>query len=314
MPHCDFGDTVRAVKPPGGHSALQTIGRKLSFLAVAVVAVLLFVASGVAALEARGLVDKVTHVSSVSAGGLPAAYLAVHRKKQCTQAQTGPHQANCLTADFATLQPKLTRDFSNAMLWRQAWRPDRWFHPSERITSLEEVFHQHITDGGTLADLPDHPVFLFNTVSYDTGSTFVMSNVALYDPQDAPQALLDPRLRTSSFSAPGCARRLPAETSLALAVASSAAFPALYGPGTLSKPQEAKDPNAEAGAEFVHLGDDACPQSTRDRFDTMRAYLARIPTGFSITDCDTEMMRRAAEQLVETAIQKGGPLAALAEN
>jgi predicted acylesterase/phospholipase RssA len=373
-----------------------------------------FAAAGLAELDARGVLEDVTHVSSVSGGGLPAAYLATHRKEVCPQPQDGSQQANCLTADFAALRPQLTRDYSNGMLWRQAWRPHRWFHPSERVFSLEEVFHQHITGGKTLAELPAHPVFLFNTVSYDTGSTFVMSNVPRVDRQDAPQVLLDPRLRTSSFSAPGCPRLLPEDTSLALAVASSAAFPPVYGPVTLSETRS----SSNSDTEFIHLGDgglsentgvdalleagldaharnpriqkltlisfdaglkidefhsrathdlrlwsskelsrlvdvpnlrgdryrdvlrdqlierspvkieletfvylgaqikwhEACPESTRNQFDTMRAYLASISTGFSITECDTEMMRRAAEQLVEAAFQKGGPLAALAKN
>lgn len=370
-----------------------------------------FAAAGISELEKRGLLRDVTHVSSVSGGGLPAAYLAANNMGHCPQVDTSSQGAHCLPASFDAMRPRLTRDYSSEMLKRQAWRPNRWLHPSERVSSLEEAFADYITADRTLAQLPDSPVFMFNTVSYTTGDSFVLANVPRAHSANAPQTLLDPRLRTTSFSDEDCLRRLPEETSLALAVAASAAFPPLYGPVTISKP-------AGAGTEFTHLGDgglsentgvdtlleaaldaaarnpniekltlisfdaglkidtfkskathdlrlwsskelarlvdvpnlrgdryrnvveesiiaaspvpieiirfvyldaeidwhQACSSDIREKHATIRNYLASIPTGFSITTCDTEMLRLAAEALVDDALSAGQPLSALVDD
>lgn len=375
-----------------------------------------FAAAGISELQRLGVLASVTHVSSVSGGGLPAAYLATNAMGQCTPAKTQGYaqgtarNAECSPATFDAMRDSMTRDYSREMWNRQVLRPNRWLHPSERVTSLEEAFSDVITSGATLAGLPARPVFLFNTVSYNTGDTFVMSNAPLPHRADAPKTLLEPRLRTASFSDTGCTRRLPADTPVALAVAASAAFPPLYGPVTISQP-------SASGTAFFHLGDgglsentgvdtlleaaldasarnpaiprltlisfdaglkidafrsrathdlrlwssseltrlvdvpnlrgdryrnvieeqiiaaspvpidiirlmyldadiswhEACPAKTRAAHPTMRAYLASIPTGFSITTCDTEMLRLAARALIKEAMGKGRPLARLVE-
>ena len=86
----------------------------------------LFGAGGLEALgrlkapEGGSVLEKVSYLSSVSGGGLPAAYYALHKPPRATPVlgQDGT-MTEAYQTFFADLQSKVAQDFQNALIWRQ---------------------------------------------------------------------------------------------------------------------------------------------------------------------------------------------------
>ncbi len=201
-----------------------------------------FGAAGMKALHDRGLLAAVTHVSSVSGGGFPASYLALH-----------PLPGADAAADyFKQMQNVVAHDYFWDVQMQQLRKPHRAFSPSRRLVSLQEVLNREdFLDRATFADLPTDRRFFFNTVSYDTGQRVTFSNGALPAPDDVEAAsVLPPRLRSMSFSEADQLRPAPDDFPMSLAVGTSAAFPPYLGPATIEVVQPGRQ-----GTQYWHLGD-----------------------------------------------------------
>lgn len=201
-----------------------------------------FAAAGMKALHERGLLETVTHVSSVSGGGFPAAYLALNPVPQ----------GGGSDAYFDQMQDVVAHDYFWDVQMQQMRKPRRAFSPSRRLLSLQEMMDTPaFLNGARFEDLPSSRSFFFNTVSYDTAQRVVLSNAVLPSPIAAKTAsVLPARLRAQSFSDAEHLRAAPANMPLSLAVATSAAFPPYLGPTTL----EMAHPDA-AAPQYWHLGD-----------------------------------------------------------
>lgn len=203
-----------------------------------------FAAAGMQELANRGLLQDVTHVSSVSGGGFPASYFAVNPMP----AEPGAAQDEY----FEDMLKSAARDYFQQIHYKQILNPSRLMSPSRRLFSLQQALAEAGFLGddkpATIADLPKNRAFFFNAVSYDTGRRFVLSNAALPDPDDADASRLPSAIRALSFSDADMQRPSPAEFPIALAVATSAAFPPYLGPLTI---EVAKN----GGTEYWHLGD-----------------------------------------------------------
>ncbi|WP_298862225.1 patatin-like phospholipase family protein [uncultured Sulfitobacter sp.] len=205
-----------------------------------------FAAAGMEALHKRGMLDQITHVSSVSGGGFAASYLALHPVETDARAY------------FKRMQSVMAHDFFWDVQMNQLRRPSRAFSPSRRLVSLQDALNrQDFLDGAVFGHLPKDRTFFFNSVSYDTGRRFVFSNGTL-PPHDADDTVALPSaLRSLSFSGGENLRATPNEVPLSLAVATSAAFPPYLGPTTI----QIEGRNAQAD-EYWHLGDGGVVENT----------------------------------------------------
>jgi predicted acylesterase/phospholipase RssA len=201
-----------------------------------------FGAAGMKALHARGLLEQVTHVSSVSGGGFPASYFALHPLPAKGSAD----------AYFEQMQNIVAHDYFWDVQMQQLRKPLRAFSPSRRLLSLQDALDRPDFLGhATFADLPKDRTFFFNSVSYDTAQRVPLGNGALPAPEDVTSdSVLPPRLRSMAFSDATHLRTAPKDIPVSLAVASSAAFPPYLGPTTI----EMSQPNGQA-AQYWHLGD-----------------------------------------------------------
>lgn len=207
-----------------------------------------FASAGMHALAQRGLLDQITHVSSVSGGGLPASYWALNNMPACPR--------DACAAYFAAMQDAVADDYFARIRTNQIASPSRLLSPSRRLLSLQEALQERgfLKNGygkdATISDLPSHRAFFFNAVSYDTGRRFVLSNLALPDPASGDASRLPAAIRALSFSDPKTMRPAPSDFPISLAVATSAAFPPYIGPITVQI-------NDDAGKakEYWHLGD-----------------------------------------------------------
>lgn len=198
----------------------------------------LFGAAGMEALARRGVLDDVTHVSSVSGGGFPAAYLAMNPVPVCDD-----DQPDCLSAYFAQMRTAVSRNYMGTIHVTQFRKPWRLLQPSRRLSSLHEILARpNFLGDARFEDITDARAFYFNTVSYDTGQRFVFSNAVLPFYQTEGANLLPPSLRALSFSQDGAPQPTPRLFPLSLAVATSAAFPPYLGPLSIEREQAEGEP------------------------------------------------------------------------
>ncbi|MEM9584535.1 MAG: patatin-like phospholipase family protein [Pseudomonadota bacterium] len=220
----------------------------------------MFGAGGAAALQDAGLLKKVTHFSSVSGGGFTSSYLATHRRDYCTPNVQGATPDNCLQLDLEDIRSAMGQPYFWWMEWQQAIHPVRYFSPSRRIVSLQEALEAGFLGSEmSFEKMPEQPAFFYNAVSYDSAERFVFSNQPLPHPDADANLGLAPELRTISFTErQGCALSAPKDFPVALAVATSAAFPPVLGPLTIQVPVR-----GDYGEElFWHLGDGGVIENT----------------------------------------------------
>jgi predicted acylesterase/phospholipase RssA len=204
-----------------------------------------FSAAALEALHEHGLLSQTTHVSSVSGGGFAAAWWALNRPDLCADAQA------CAGRSFADFQAAMRHDYLLDVTGRQILKPNRISSPTRRLSSLAEALDAAFVGGATFAELPASPALLINAARLDDGRRFVFSNAVIPDDAHGLALLENPRLRAASFSLPGCPRATPGDFSLALAVATSAAFPVAFGPAAI----EASNDCSGAPTAWWHLSD-----------------------------------------------------------
>jgi predicted acylesterase/phospholipase RssA len=280
-----------------------------------------FAAAGLEALWEHGLLEQITHVSSVSGGSMASSFL-VANKPECDRLTGEEEREKCWRAFFADFQDAMRRNYINRAELRQLM-PNRTLSPTRRALSMQEEFDKQFLRGKTFSEIearpaaggqPARPVLLINGTSYDAGRRFVFANACF--PESAPQptngarssrsqaaahaALQRDGLRAMSFSSDGCARPVPGDFPVSLAVATSAAFPGLMGPVTIEVPDACR-----AGEpHWWHLGDGGIIENTgidslqelvlRDRAvggDLDRVFLLSLDAGKKVTASSRSALR-----------------------
>ena len=208
-----------------------------------------FAAAALEALHARGLLTPVTHLSSVSGGSFAATWHVLNRPDACGPDPLGADAETCADA-FDAFQAAMRTSYVSTLARREL-APNRFGSPTRRLSSLQTALDAAFIGGATFADLPDAPALYINAGRYDDGRRFVFSREVLPDEPPGVAPLNDPRLRAASFALPGCPRATPEHLPVALAVATSAAFPVAFGPATFRVPAGCDG----SGEAFWHLGD-----------------------------------------------------------
>ncbi|MEO0834201.1 MAG: patatin-like phospholipase family protein [Pseudomonadota bacterium] len=235
------GETIIGIALSGGGSRASVFG-----------------AASLEVLAEAGILQQATYISSVSGGGFPAAYYAIHKPQPCADASR-PGERPCTSEDYATFKKTMRHNFLNDMTLRQIVRPSRVTSPTRRLISLQDALENKITKDATFADLPAAPILLINGARYDDGRRFVFSNLAIPEEEGSDLARFShPALRTASFSLPGCSRAVPGDFSVALAIGISAGFPPLLGPASIALPAD-----CDGGPpRYWHLGDGGILENT----------------------------------------------------
>ncbi|MET0849644.1 MAG: patatin-like phospholipase family protein [Candidatus Rokuibacteriota bacterium] len=233
---------------------------------------------GQAGLEALGslpapgggsVLERVMYVSSVSGGGLPAAYFAKHKPPRETPMLT---PAGTLTEEyrafFGRFRELVSQDFESALLWRQLGT-FRWLDSALAARSLREILEERLLGTGKFADLlarevrGDSPHMMFNTTLFNNGRRFVITTVPPEDSRydffvDLRRSLaqrglpadispwLERRWQRVLALTPHDLHIDPCEFRVAGAVAGSASFPPLVGPFTI---------RVEGEKRYWHFGD-----------------------------------------------------------
>jgi NTE family protein len=187
-----------------------------------------FSAAVLESLDQVGILKNVDAISSVSGGGLPGAYYALHGQ----------------ATDWALLKTKLSSDLWSMTLrkWIAPWNlPNAVFSSQTKTDLLADVLDEVLFDGKTYKDLPRHsPIFLANATDLTSGGQRVVLS------SDYFVGELHSSMRNFR---------------IANAVAISAAFPGVFDSATLERfrPVEIWVPLAGSKSwdpsSFIHLID-----------------------------------------------------------
>jgi hypothetical protein len=244
----------------------------------------LFGAGGLEALghlQAPGggsVLEKVSYVSSVSGGGLPAAYYAMHKPPRATPV-LGPDgkMTEAYRTFFADLQAKMAQDIQNAMIWRQISSFRFILNSALMARSFSEILEERVIGMSTFADLAvreksgDSPRVMINSTLYNDGRRLLFSTL----PPDATQydfiADLDRSLASRGITRgyPEVVKKRwesllsvsplelqidPCPIKVAVALTASASAPPVIGPITFTVGDEPDYWHTGDGALYENLG------------------------------------------------------------
>jgi Patatin-like phospholipase len=244
----------------------------------------LFGAGGLEALgrlrapEGGSVLEQVSYLSSVSGGGLTAAYYALHKPPRGTPVLgTDGTMTEAYQTFFTGLETKVAQDFQNALIWRQISSFRFILNSALAATSLRELLEERLLGPGTFADLAareksgDSPRVIINTTLFNDGRRLLFTTL----PPDATQydfiADLDRSLASRGITRgyPEVVKKRwesllpisplelqfdPCPLKVAAAVTASAAFPPLVGPITFTVGDELDYWHAGDGGLYENLG------------------------------------------------------------
>jgi hypothetical protein len=236
----------------------------------------LFGAGGLEALgrlpapQGGSVLDQVSYVSSVSGGGLPASYFALHKPGRTTPVLGADGKMTpAYEAFFAEQESKLSQDFESALIRKQLGAFRFILNSALAATSLREVLEERLLGTDTFAQLAareksgDSPRVMINSTLFNDGRRFVWTTL----PPEATQydfvADLDRSLsrRGIRHEIPDVMHKRwesllpvtplelqlnPCAIQVAVAATASASFPPLVGPITF---------RVGDGLDYWHTGD-----------------------------------------------------------
>jgi predicted acylesterase/phospholipase RssA len=242
---------------------------------------------GAAGLEALGklrapqggsVLEQVSYLSSVSGGGLAAAYYALHKPPRATPV-LGPDgtMTKAYEQFFADFQAKLSQDFQSALIWRQLGSFRFILDSALAARSLNEILDERLLGPATFADLAtrelrgDSPRVIFNATIYNSGRRLAFTTL----PPEAANydflAELDRSLANRGIARayPEVVRKRwesllpitplellidPCPMQVAAAVTASASFPPLVGPITFTAGDDIRYWHVGDGGLYENLG------------------------------------------------------------
>ena len=243
----------------------------------------LFGAAGLEALarvrtaDGGSLIEKISHLSSVSGGSIAAGYYALKKPGRDVRVLNGDGTlSEAYRTFFEQYGAAVSQNFENALIWRQL-RSFRWLNSALAARTLAEIFQQRLFASARLEDLSareragDSPGLIVNTTLYNNGRRFALTALPAdafdYDFfADLERALAErgkvmeaaPRIRERWKRlrplTPLDIHMDPCSANLAGAVAASASFPPLVGPITLQVGGEKSYWHAGDGGLYENQG------------------------------------------------------------
>ena len=220
--------------------------------------------------QPHSVLEKVTHMSSVSGGSLATAYYALKKPSKSEPVLSGQGLSPIYERFFSAFQSDMQLNFQGRALARQ-FLNFRAFNPTKSAYSFAEVWDANFFHDATFSDLyereenGDAPQVIFNGTIYNSGRRLVLTTLP---PSDFSTDFVDelrtkmtakrtPRSSEENTRFEKSLRQFTPQTfeglkadhrnlPVSLAVATSASFPPVAGPVTYQ---------AEGTGPYTHVGD-----------------------------------------------------------
>jgi hypothetical protein len=222
----------------------------------------LFGAAGLQALarvrtdDGVSLIQKISHVSSVSGGSIAAAYYTLKKPGRDVRVLNGDGTlSEAYRNFFQQYRADVSQDFETALIWRQLLS-FRWVNSALAARTLAEILQRRLFADARLADISmrekagDSPGLIINTTLYNNGRRLALTAL----PSEAfdydffgdleravhergrvmePAPVMRERWKLLRPLTPADIHVDPCTTGVAGSVTASASFPPLVGPITL---------------------------------------------------------------------------------
>jgi len=222
----------------------------------------LFGASGLEALarvrtvDGASLIEKISHLSSVSGGSIAATYYALKKPgRDVTVLDAEGKLSDAYRTFFEQYRAAVNQNFQTSLIWRQLLS-FRWINSALAARTLAEIFEERLFDDARMQDIiarekaGDSPGLIINTTLYNNGRRLALTGLTPeafeYDffadlerslrergrPIE-PAPYIRERWKLLRPMTPLDIHMDPCSGRLAGAVTASASFPPLVGPITL---------------------------------------------------------------------------------
>lgn len=168
-------------------------------------------------LNELGALSQVDTIISVSGGSILSAHLATHLSPWVSAGSVFDHWEDRVEKPIRAF---VKRNIRNSPVLKRYLLPWNWPRPRTQIDALEATYHEHLTKA-ILADLPDHPNFIYCSTDMTNGVDWVFE-----------------KKRVGSFAA-GYVMPAP-RWPLARAVAASSCFPPVFDPLPVEVPSDSQ--------------------------------------------------------------------------
>jgi predicted acylesterase/phospholipase RssA len=246
----------------------------------------LFGESGLEALahvrtaDGVSLIEKISHVSSVSGGSIAAAYYALKKPGRAVPVlETDGRLSAAYRTFFEEYRDAISQNFERPLIWRQLLSL-RWINSALAAKTLAEILQQRVFHDARLADISrreqagDSPGLIINTTLYNNGRRLALTvlpsqafeydffvdlerTVAARGGVMEPVAYIRERWTRLRPMTPLDIHMDPCRAGLAGAVTASASFPPLVGPITLRVDGEKTYWHAGDGGLYENQGIEA---------------------------------------------------------
>lgn len=242
---------------------------------------------GAGGLEALGrlpapggasVLEQVSYVSSVSGGGLPAAYFALRKPDRATPALGPDGEMTPVYENFFNqLEGKLAQDFESELIRKQLGSFRFILNSALAATSLREVLQESLLGTDTFAELSareqrgDSPRLMINSTLFNDGRRLLWTTLPPDDTQydfiddldkslarrgahrDIPE-IMHKRWESLHPVSPLELQLDPCPVEVSLAVTASASFPPLVGPITFKVGDDLDYWHTGDGGLYENLG------------------------------------------------------------
>ena len=206
--------------------------------------------------DGASLIEKVSHLSSVSGGSIAATYYALKKPSRDVKVIDGDGGlSDAYRNFFESYEAAVTQNFERSLIWRQLLS-FRWINSALAARTLAEILQTRLFDNARMQDLSmrekggDSPGLVINTTLYNNGRRFALTALPgqafdydfFVDLERAvekrgevmePMPYIRERWKRLRPLTPVDIHMDPCAIGLAGAVTASASFPPLVGPITL---------------------------------------------------------------------------------
>jgi len=202
------------------------------------------------------LIEKISHLSSVSGGSIAATYYALKKPQRDVKVLNADGTlSSAYRTFFEQYRTAVSQNFETSLIWRQLLS-FRWVNSALAARSLAEILEERLFDRASMQDLfarekaGDSPGLIVNTTLYNNGRRLALTglpakafeydffaelerNLSNRGQSMEPAPYIEERWKLLRPMTPLDIHMDPCSIRLAGAVAASASFPPLVGPITL---------------------------------------------------------------------------------
>jgi hypothetical protein len=275
--------------------------------------------AGIRTADGDSLIDKVSHLSSVSGGSIAATYYALKKPG---------HDVKVLNADgtvsdayrafFEQYRTDVSQDFETSLIWRQLLS-FRWINSALAARTLAEILQERLYGDARLQDISarekvgDSPGLIVNTTLYNNGRRLALTSLPAeafdYDFFEDLERSLQQRGRVMEAS-PYIRERWkllrpmtplelhidPCQALLAGVATASASFPPLVGPITMKVADREEYWHAGDGGLYENSGIESLLLLYLNQLQekrTKRALVIAFDSSFPFSVGERRLLRRS---------------------